>query len=199
MEVSDRGLGMNLLIVSRQRFESVFSTVIMALCSHSKMLLSACDNNGYIQVRRTVVLGLWSCYCWMYLSSPPYLWYHTSYTRPLYICYLSKSQLSYMYQCTDQDYHFQLCVKKHFVGMRHILKALFLFVNICTIFMCNFWRFALKRVKQERRILENIRDCSSIGSFQNPQWVILQHHEHCLAFYTYIVWCQNHWFESSLI
>ena len=38
-----------------------------------------------LRVRRTVVLGSWSYFFWMYLSSPPYLRYHTSYARSLYI------------------------------------------------------------------------------------------------------------------
>ena len=37
-----------------------------------------------LQVMYTVAFGLWSYFCWMLLSSPPYLGYHVSYVRPRY-------------------------------------------------------------------------------------------------------------------
>ena len=49
------------------------------------MLSSTCVMTMILlQVRRTVLLGLRSCFSWIQLSSPPYLRYHTSYVRPLY-------------------------------------------------------------------------------------------------------------------
>ncbi len=68
------------------RFESVYPTVKMAWCSpfnkccYQPIVITMIS----LWMRRTVVLGLWSYFFWMYLSSPPYFRYHTSYAMPLY-------------------------------------------------------------------------------------------------------------------
>ena len=68
-------------------FEPVYPTLKMALCSpfskccHQLIVITMITNNDYPSKTN----GMWSYFFWMHLNSPPYLWDHTSYARPLYV------------------------------------------------------------------------------------------------------------------
>ncbi len=88
-----RGLAWIYWLPPDKRFEPVYPTVKMVLCSpfskccHQPIVITIIiiTNNDYPSKTN----GMWSYFFWMHLNSPPYLRDHTSYARPLYVLWSS--------------------------------------------------------------------------------------------------------------
>ncbi len=86
--VTNRGLAWIYRLPPDKGFEPVYPTIKMASCSPFN---KCCYQPTVITMillwmRRTIVLGLWSYFFGMHLSSSPYLLYHTSHAIGLCIC-----------------------------------------------------------------------------------------------------------------
>ncbi len=132
-----RGLAWIYRLPPDKRFEPVYPTVKMESCSpfnkccYQPILIVIAII--LLWVRRTVVLGLWSCFFWMHFSSPPYLTVSCHMqvlysTRLYYLGPYNKSPIShstprrYMPQCalpiqlvagTTVNIHTTYCISIH--------------------------------------------------------------------------------------